>query len=180
MNGRQSLFAKRAPLVSLLTIAGVLLFAAACTRSALPADQGYFIAPSLAANSTPLVLETPTPLPASPTPPCENNLVFIQDITVPDGTHFLAGQPIEKQWEVRNDGTCPWIRGYSLKLVDGSNPMGAIDRQALPEAQPGETVVITVEFTAPAAAGTHRTAWKAYDIGDTAFGVQIYMEIIVE
>jgi hypothetical protein len=178
MNIRKSYLAKRAPLTGLLAIAGVLLFAA-CTRSALPADQGYFIAPTLVGNSTPLVLETATPLPATATQPCENNLVFLRDITVPDGTHFLAGQDIEKQWEVRNDGTCPWIRGYALKLVDGI-AMGAIDRQALPEAQPGETVVITVNFKAPQQPGTYRTGWKAFDIGDAEFGVQVYMEIIVE
>lgn len=161
----------------LLVVGGILI--AACTRSALPADQGYFIAPTLAGNGDPLILETATPLPASPTPPCENNLVFLRDVTVPDGTHFLAGQPFEKSWEVRNDGSCNWIRGYSLRLVDGV-AMGAIDRQALPEVAPGETAVLTIQFTAPQAPGTYRSGWKAHDIGNTPFGVQVYVEIIVE
>lgn len=164
----------------ILLSGGMLLLVAACTRSALPANEGYFIAPTLVGNSTPLILETYTPLPASATPPCENNLVFLRDVNVPDGQHFLAGQPIEKSWEVRNDGTCPWTRGYSLHLVDGSNAMGAIDRQALPESQPGETMIITIQFRAPAQAGTYRSAWKAHDSGGEPFGVQIYVEIIVD
>ena len=172
-------FKKSAPETGLLVSVGVLLLAAACTRSALPADQGFFIAPTNVGNSTPVILETLTPMPATATPPCENNLVFMRDVTVPDNQHFLAGQPIEKTWEVRNDGSCAWTRGYSLRLVDGI-AMGAIDRQALPEATPGQVVTITIQFTAPPQPGTYRTAWKAHDQLDQPFGVQIYMEIIVE
>lgn len=167
------------PKGKLLIIIATLILAAACTRSALPADQGFFIAPTIADNSTQVVLETQTPLPASPTPPCENNLVFLRDITVPDGQHFLAGQPFEKTWEVRNDGTCTWGRGYSLRLVDGI-AMGAIDRQALPEATPGQVIVITIQFTAPPQPGNYRSAWKAHDQTEQPFGVQVYVEIIVE
>jgi hypothetical protein len=170
---------KSAPLTSLLVTVGVLLFVAACTRSALPANQGFFIAPTLVGNATPLILETFTPQPATATPPCENDLVFMQDITVPDGQHFLAGQTVVKTWQVRNDGSCAWGRGYSLRLVDGI-AMSAIDRQALPEAVPGDVVEITVQFTAPQQPGTYRSAWKAHDQTDQPFGVQIYVEIIVE
>lgn len=170
---------KSAPVRSLLLTVGVLLFVAACTRSALPANQAPFVAPTLIGNATPLILETHTPMPATAPPPCENDLVFMQDITVPDGQHFLAGQPIVKTWQVRNDGSCAWGRGYSLRLVDGI-AMGAIDRQALPEAVPGDVVEITIQFTAPQQPGTYRSAWKAHDQIEQPFGVQIYVEIIVE
>jgi hypothetical protein len=170
---------KSAPAAGLLAAVSVLLFATACTRSALPADQGFFIAPTIASNATQVILETLTPMPATATPECENNLVFLRDVTVPDGQHFLAGQPIEKTWEVRNDGSCAWGRGYSLRLVDGI-AMGAIDRQALPEATPGQVVVITIQFTAPPQPGTYRSAWKAHDQTDQPFGVQVYLEVIVE
>jgi hypothetical protein len=169
---------KNASLSGLLLIAGVL-FISACTRSALPADQGYFIPPTLQGDAEALILETPTPGPATATPICENNLVFLRDVTVPDGQHFLAGQTIEKSWEVRNDGTCPWVQGYSLRLVDGI-AMGAIDRQALPQTGAGQSVVVTIEFRAPQEPGTYRSAWKAHDQGGQPFGVQIYMEVIVE
>lgn len=166
-------------MLTLAAAAGGVLMLVACTRSALPADQGYFIPPTLVGGSDPLILETATLAPATATPECENNLVFLRDVTVPDGTHYLAGQEFEKTWEVRNDGTCPWIRGNSLQLVDGV-AMGAIDRQALPEAQPGDTVNITILFRAPAQPGTYRSAWKAHDVGGVPFGVQIYVEVIVE
>ncbi len=162
----------------MLLIAGVF-FLAACTRSLLPASGGYFIAPTLVGAANPIILETYTPLPATERPPCDNNLVFIRDVTVPDGTHFAPGAPIEKSWELRNDGTCAWLRGYSVQLKDGP-AMGAIDRQALPEAEPGETIVLTIEFIAPPAAGHYRGLWKAYDLGGEAFGVGFYVDIIVD
>src|SRR5690606_10362789 len=92
---------------------GLLLLLAACTRSALPADQGLFIPPTLVGDAAPIILETYTPLPPTPTAPCDNGLVFLQDLNVPDGSHMLAGQPFEKSWQVRNDGSCPWVRGYT-------------------------------------------------------------------
>lgn len=167
------------PLRQWLAGAGLVLLLAACTRSALPADQGLFIPPTLAGDTAPLILETHTPPPPSPTAPCDNGLVFLQDLNIPDGTHMLAGQTFEKSWQVRNDGSCPWVRGYTVRLV-GDVAMGAIDRQALPEVPPGETAAITIQFQAPQLPGTYRSAWKAFDLGGREFGVQIYVEIIVQ
>jgi hypothetical protein len=161
-----------------LFVIGVLILTA-CTRSALPSNAGFFIAPSLVGNSTPIILETGTALPATATPECENHLVFLRDVTVPDGTVFAPGETIEKSWEVRNDGTCPWIRGYFVQLEDGP-AMGAIDRQALPEAGPGEAVILTIQFTAPAQAGPYRSSWRAHDFGGNPFGVLFFVDVRVE
>ncbi len=167
---------KRAFTNAIAFIVGALLIAA-CTRSASVGD--FFIAPTLVGDSAPIILETFTALPASPTPDCENHLVFLRDVTVPDGTRFSPGAPIEKSWEIRNDGTCAWIRGYFVELEDGP-AMGAIDRQALPEALPGEVVVLTVQFTAPAATGSHRSSWRAHDFAGNPFGVLFFIDIVVD
>ncbi|MCW5873273.1 MAG: hypothetical protein KIS88_01365 [Anaerolineales bacterium] len=155
------------------------LFVAACSRSVLPADQGFFIAPTLAGNSQAIVLETPTSLPPSPTPDCENNLVFLRDVTVPDGTRFAPGASVEKSWELRNDGSCAWIQGYTVELQAGSIGLGAVPRHPLPPAQPGESVVLTIQFTAPSEAGSYRSLWKAHDFAGEPFGVGFYMDITV-
>lgn len=160
-------------------LAGAVLFAA-CSRSLLPADQGYFIAPTLAGNSESIVLETSTSPPPSPTPPCENNLVFLRDINVPDGTQIAAGASFEKSWELRNDGTCSWVQGYIVQLQSGSEGLGAVPRQPLPPAAPGETIVLTIQFTAPTTPGRYRSLWKAHDFGGEPFGVGFYVEIVVE
>ncbi|MBX3046647.1 MAG: hypothetical protein KJZ53_03835 [Anaerolineales bacterium] len=166
-----------------MSTAGLLLTGAflllACSRSVLPADQGYFIAPTVVGNSQAIQLETPTAPPPSPTPECENNLVFLRDVTVPDGTRFAPGAPVEKSWELRNDGTCAWIQGYSVELQAGSIGLGAVPRHPLPTAQPGESVVLTIQFTAPSEPGNYRSLWKAHDFAGNPFGVGFYVDITV-
>ena len=100
-----------------MLIGGVLILGA-CAPGANPANTDYFIAPSLDPQSSPLVLETSTPPPASPTPPCNNNMVFLLDVTIPDGTTFKPGEKIEKVWRVRNDGSCPGAEAtpFSLRM----------------------------------------------------------------
>jgi hypothetical protein len=169
---------ERKYLLSLSTITCTLLLAA-CTRSALPANGNYFLAPTLAGNSTAVLLETHTPPPATATAECENHLVFLLDVTVPDGTHFAQGETIEKSWEIRNEGTCPWVRGYFVQLEDGPG-LGAIERQPLPEAQPGEAVVLTIQFKAPNVPGNYRSSWRAHDFGEQPFGVLFYVDIVVD
>ncbi|MQC26632.1 MAG: hypothetical protein DWG76_04170, partial [Chloroflexi bacterium] len=155
------------------------LLLAACTRSSLSQGEGYFIAPSVDPNSTPLVLETATALPATPTPPCDNHMVFLQDLTIPDGTVMAARNRFEKVWQVRNDGSCPWTRGYTLKLEDGPS-LGVLTRYPLPASSQGDTVELVVEFTAPDEAGVYRSSWRAHDFGGEPFGVLIYLEIVVQ
>jgi hypothetical protein len=132
----------------------------------------------VAEGSVPLILETFTPLPATATPPCENNLVFLLDLTIPDGTAVNPGALIEKSWQVRNDGSCTWSRGYSIRL-DSGNPLGILLRHPLPAAQGGEPVELNVQFTAPDEPGSYRSAWRAHDFGGEPFGVLIYIEIVV-
>lgn len=172
-----------APLGPFLLGGALLLLAActlaACTRSSLPAESGHFIAPSIEPQSSPIILETFTPLPPTATPECENDLVFLQDLTIPDGTHMQAGEEFEKVWQVRNEGSCVWGAGYYLGLTDG-DALGTLGRQPLPASNPGDVIEIRVNFVAPDQPGSYRSAWKAHDFGDTPFGVLIYLEIIVD
>ncbi len=44
----------------------------------------------------------------STTPVCEDNLKFVADLTVPDGTIVARGALIDKRWQVENNGSCNW------------------------------------------------------------------------
>ncbi len=160
-----------------MLIGGVLILGA-CAPGANPANTDYFIAPSLDPQSSPLVLETSTPPPASPTPPCNNNMVFLLDVTIPDGTTFKPGEKIEKVWRVRNDGSCTWSRGYTIQLEDGP-PLGGLTEHPIPGTDPGDSAEISATFIAPNEPGNYRSSWRANDMGDTPFGVLIYIEINV-
>jgi hypothetical protein len=118
---------------------------------------------------------TPTP---TATPPCQNDLVFLSDVTVPDGSQFLAGQPIDKQWAVRNAGNCDWTAAYRLVLTSG-NAMGPRSEIALYPARAGAEAVIQVPMQAPAEPGPYTSRWQARDPDGKLFGNVIFIKIEV-
>lgn len=128
--------------------------------------------PSSAASST-------SPQPGTTPGGCTNSLKFLADLTIPDGTVVTAGEAVDKQWSVQNDGTCDWGDGYVLKLVSG-DPMGTAAEIALYPARTGAQIVIDMELTAPQAAGSYHTVWQAYAPDGTAFDQPIYVDLVVQ
>jgi hypothetical protein len=131
-----------------------------------------------AANDTPAVaLATGTPSP-TPAGPCTNNARFVADVTVPDGTQFLAGQPIDKQWRVRNIGTCDWGPDYRLVLVSG-NALGAQSEVALYPARAGTEAILEVNMVAPPEPGSYTGRWQARSPTAKLFGDRVFVTVNV-
>jgi hypothetical protein len=137
------------------------------------------------------ILPTTTPIPAVQIPlatstvtatptegPCTNNLEFVSDVTIPDGTTVSIGAAIDKQWLVNNNGSCNWDSAYRLKWI-GGDPLGANQEQDLYPARAGTQATLRIVFTAPAAEGTYESAWQAYGSNGIAFGDPIFMKIVV-
>jgi hypothetical protein len=116
--------------------------------------------------------------PAAPTPQCVDNLHYLQDLTIPDGSQVTPGSTLDKQWLVENNGTCNWDHAYRLRLIAGPD-MGAPVEQALYPARSGTQAVIRIQFAAPSEANTYRSAWQAYDPQGIPFGDPIFIEIVV-
>lgn len=127
---------------------------------------------------------SPTPAKAeeairpSTTPACEDNLKFVADLTVPDGTIAARGAMIDKRWQVENNGSCNWDERYRLKIISGAE-MGLQAEQALYPARSGASAVIRMLFLAPSKPGTYRSAWQAVGPTGDTFGDIIYVEIRV-
>jgi len=121
---------------------------------------------------------TSTPAPTATPEGCTSDSEFVSDLTVPDGTQFLPGQPIGKQWAVRNNGTCDWDASYRLVLVSG-NAMGARSELGLFPARAGANAVIEVGMQAPAEPGTYTGRWQARDPDGNLFGDRIFITIEV-
>ena len=117
------------------------------------------------------------PLP-SPTPPCNDDLDYLQDLTIPDGTTMAPGQLIDKRWQVSNSGTCNWDERYQLRLVSG-DAMGADSSLLLYPARAGTQATLRILFTAPATAGTYECQWQAVNPDGVPFGDAFYMQIVV-
>lgn len=172
--------------LGLLAVPCAFLLLQACSPTASPTP---FLAPKAAIPTGSALLGqqpviptfTPPPEPTvspTPTPPCTNNLDFLEDLTIPDGTVVPAGAGIDKQWLVQNNGSCNWDVRYRLKFV-GGDLLGAVAEQALYPARAGTQAIIRIHFTAPTATGTYKTAWQAFDPQGEPFGDAIFMEIVV-
>lgn len=140
--------------------------------------QPVYIPPTLASSPVPVETPIPTSMPVTPTPACENNLVYLEDLTLPDGTLVSPGEALDKRWQVENTGTCNWEAGYTLRLITGPD-MGAAPEQALYPARVGTKAVLRILYLAPLEAGIYRSAWQAFDPTGQAFGDPIFIEIVV-
>jgi len=148
------------------------------TAQALLVEPGFIITPTL---NTVLVQTTPLPTIVIPTATinpadCINNLSYISDLTVLDGTSIAYGATIDKQWMVQNSGTCNWNAEYRLRHVGGA-ALGAPEEIALYPARSGTQATIQIFFTAPFTDGEYESGWQAFDPAGFAFGDEIYIRI---
>ncbi len=176
-----------AALLQLFFVIGFGAALAACTGAGpSPADNDTLYKPPAAAvTSTSLPTAPPSPSAASnpafhpsPTPACINNLSFIEDLSIPDGTQVTPGEVIDKRWQVENSGTCNWDDTYHLQLIAGPD-LDAPPEQALYPARSGTQAPIRILFTAPNDPGTYRSAWQAYDPQGGTFGDPFFIEVVV-
>jgi hypothetical protein len=121
----------------------------------------------------------PTATPTLPAGDCENNLVFLADQTIPDGTVVGPLSTLDKRWEVENGGTCNWDARYRVRLIAGPD-LGAQAEQALYPARSGSGAVIRMVLKAPAEPGSYRSAWQAVNPQGEPFGDPFFIEIVVE
>lgn len=148
-------------------------------RSADNNEVGYFIAPTKAATPTPENAVMPTSSKNNQPANCTNQLTYEKDLTLPDGTFVDPGTSLDKQWQVKNEGTCNWDETYSLKLING-DAMGASDPQAIMPARGGTEAVIRIVFTAPTEPGKYTSTWQAYGPDGQPFGDYISILINVK
>ncbi len=123
-------------------------------------------------------VENPTaaPLLATSTPASSycDWAMYVDDMSVADGTTFLPGQPFTKTWRIKNIGTCTWTTDYALALVGGTN-MGGIDEVNLSSAVlPGHMVDISVNLVAPGIPGPYTGFWMMRNADNATFGIDKY------
>ena len=118
-----------------------------------------------------------TPLPTRQAN-CDNQLSFLDDLTIPDGMEVSPGEEVTKRWLIRNLGSCNWNRSYSLQLISGLS-LGTGKVQELYPARQSTEAVVEIIFTAPDNPGRYNSWWQAYDSDGNRFGDPIYMEISV-
>lgn len=89
---------------------------------------------------------------------------FVADVTVPDNTHYEKGEQFTKTWRLKNVGSEPWPENTVARYVGGER-MASVDEVKVGAVQPGETVDISVDMTAPSQDGVFKSQWALY-VGD--------------
>ncbi len=169
----------------IISLIGVLFFLSGCLRplqaDPMETDVPAFVPPTL-------IPATPTIEPTraqgqktenSAPDTCIDNLTFIEDKSIPDGTETTPGSVIKKEWEVKNSGTCNWGSGYTIQLIGGPS-LEAPSPQDLFPARNGTSLIIQMEFIAPDEPGNYRSAWQAYNPDNLAFGDSFYIDFVVK
>jgi hypothetical protein len=150
--------------------------------------------PTLEMTNTPLLSSTPnvslatnTPLvrntPVSPgTQPCDNG-VFVADVTYPDGSEVVAGQPFVKTWRFRNTGPCDWAEDYHLIFgwqTEGANWQNTAPVRFNTIVEVGETFDISVTLTAPTAPGGYGAWFRLQNNKGFNFGEIFAVYVVVK
>ncbi|MGE5221170.1 MAG: NBR1-Ig-like domain-containing protein, partial [Omnitrophica WOR_2 bacterium] len=116
----------------------------------------------------------PTAKPATATSvpvPCDR-AQFVKDVTYPDGTEVMTGSDFTKTWRLKNTGTCTWDSGYSLVFKGRSKMSGPSDQQLTDgTVEPGETVDVSVDLTAPSTPGSYEGDWMLQNDSGNNFGI---------
>jgi len=139
------------------------------TNTPLPPTVTATPAPP-AATSTPLVLPTATQI-------CDQ-AQFITDVTIPDGTTFSPGDTFTKTWRIKNIGTCSWTPSYTLFFASGTAMNGPSTIALTGNVNPGQSVDISINLTAPSTPNEYTGYWKLRNASGLAF-TSMYVKINV-
>jgi len=104
---------------------------------------------------------------------------FITDVTYADGTAVDAGDTFTKTWRLKNTGTCSWTSSYAVVFTGGESMDGPAVQSLAGNVNPGQTVDISVDLTAPDANGSHTGNWALRNAAGVIFS-KFYVEIEVE
>jgi hypothetical protein len=90
---------------------------------------------------------------------------FINDVTIPDGTHVKVGQRFLKVWQIENAGSVTWAGRYlqRMDLPPGQHSCKTPDRVSIPYSAPGALVDISVPVVAADVPGNCWVGWKMVD-----------------
>lgn len=116
------------------------------------------------------------------TPPTVNtcyNLLYIEDITIPDSTRMKAGEVFTKTWLVQNIGGCAWKAGFTFQHVGGDAMRGSV--VTLTEAiQTGSKRELSVQLVVPNGQnGLIQSSWRMADENGNFFGDTLSVNILV-
>jgi hypothetical protein len=123
---------------------------------------------------------SPTPRPtASPTstPPPREQLLYVADTSIPDGSAVNPREVFSKGWLVFNAGTVTWGSGYVLRHVSGATY--GKSRIQVPSVQACRSGNVVASLKAPSRPGRYTGVWRMQDSSGHAFGDKLTVVVNV-
>jgi hypothetical protein len=96
---------------------------------------------------------------------------FVRDVTIPDGSILQPEGGFTKTWRLQNAGTCSWTPSYALVFVSGDRMHGAASVNLPGNVNPGQSVDVSVNLTAPANNGEYQGYWRLRNPSGAHFGI---------
>ena len=133
------------------------------------------------------VVNEPAPTGGGTAPACINGMSFVTDVTLDDKNMtappvMTPNQQFVKTWRVKNSGTCAWDPKFVLAYAYGNRPeaqMGGTQVAVGKAVQPGETIDISANLTAPNTYGVFQGFWTMRDLNNVDFGETVWVGIQV-
>jgi uncharacterized protein YkwD len=126
------------------------------TSTLPPTRPGLSLPTAIPPTATPDASTTTTPggtASAAAAGSCKDSAVLLEDVTVPDNSLMPRGGKFTKTWRFMNTGKCNW-NGYTIAFVAGDR-METPDSAPVPQTEPGKTVDVSIELTAPSIDGAY-------------------------
>jgi hypothetical protein len=116
---------------------------------------------------------------------CKPNSQFLEDVTIPDGTEVVAGEPFIKTWSLRNSGTCTWDSNYQLVQIDADGNLLTANPRAinLPRTAPGKKAELSVSLTVSPDApvgSQQRAEFQLHAPNGELFGINVFALVVVK
>ena len=111
-----------------------------------------------------------------------NNLAYVADATIPDGTVFDGGEDFKKTWQVQNTGSCKWDEGYKLVYKGGDDELDPVSVRLQSDdfLNSGAVGELSVDLTAPLKAGRYTGTWQMQADNGEYFGTELTVVIEVK
>jgi hypothetical protein len=191
--------------ITVLLILGVLLFSCGTNKdteqpqtvdvNAIRTQAVATYASSLTELPVTVPTSSPTLIVVSPTPTATDNvtttpgtpiaadscynLIYIQDVTIPDGTNLKPNEVFTKTWLVQNNGGCAWPPGFTFNHFGGDVMRGqpVILEEAIPVGAKRE---ISIQLVVPNGVnGLVQSSWRMTDANGNFFGDTLSVNIFV-
>ncbi|KAJ5075328.1 protein ilrun [Anaeramoeba ignava] len=109
----------------------------------------------------------------------KESIKFEKHLRVLDSAEFQPNETFTKGWRFRNNGSCDWEEGLTIKWFGGNDLRRNREVVKIPPKKPGETVDVFLKMQAPSEPGRYVGYYRIVFSDDFHFGEQFFVVIHV-